>query len=91
MNKVFIDVTISHSHFVAGQGIRYTEDFGTCWTYAEDFPAEVSKVIDAYCETLAENMMRYDANEQDYVIEFWHNGERIGKALLSDYAEHFMS
>lgn len=89
MNKVYIDVTISY--FVAGQG--YTADFGTCWMYADDFqnPAKVSKAIDAYCETLAENMMRYDANKEDYVLEFWCDGERIGKALLSDYAEHFMS
>lgn len=89
MNKVFIDVTITH--FVAGQGVQYTKDIGTCWIYAEDFqnPVEVRKAIDAYCETWAENTVCYDANEQDYIIEFWHDGERVGKALLSDYAEHF--
>jgi len=88
MNRVFIDVTISY--FVAGQGISYTEDFGTCWMYAEDLqnPAEVAKAVDAFCETLAENTVRYDANREEYVVEFWHDGERIGKALLSDYADY---
>lgn len=88
MNKVFIDVTISH--FVAGQGIRYTEDVGTCWMYAEDLqnPAEVGKAIDAFCEIWAENTIRYNANEQDYIVEFWCDGERIGKALLSEYADY---
>lgn len=90
MNKVFIDVTITH--FVAGQGVQYTEDVGTCWMCAEDFrdTVEVNKAIDEFCREWASNTVRYDANEQDYLVEFWHDGERIGKAILSDYADFFM-
>lgn len=87
-SKVIIDVTISR--FVAGQGIQYTEDIYPCWMCAKDLqdPAEVSNMIDAYCEIWAENTVRYDANKEDYILEFWRDGERIGKALLSDYAEY---
>lgn len=87
MNKAVIDVRISH--FVVGQGISYTEDYGSCWMYEKDLqdPAEVNKAIDAYCETLAENTVRYDANKQDYIVELWHKGKRIGRAVLSDYLD----
>jgi hypothetical protein len=48
-------------------------------------------MVSAYCEILAENMVRYDANKEDYIVEFWYNGERIGKALLSDYSDFMMT
>lgn len=91
MNKVFIDVTITH--LVAGQGVQYTEDVGTCWMSAEDFrdPVEVNKAIDEFCREWASNTVRYDANEQDYLMEFWRDNERIGKAFLSEYAYHFLT
>lgn len=87
-NRVKINVTISH--FVLGQGIQYTSDIDPFYIDAEDLrdPAEISKAIAEYCEEWASWETRYDANEEDFIVEFWYDGERIGKALLSDYADY---
>ena len=89
-NRVKINVTISQ--YVYGQGIQYTSDIEPFWMDAEDLqnPAEISKAIDEYCEDWASFETRYDTNVLDYIIEFWHGDERIGKALLSDYADYMM-
>jgi biotin-(acetyl-CoA carboxylase) ligase len=89
-NKVEINVTISH--YVIGQGIQYTSDIDPFYMDASElqYPASVYEAIAEYCEEWASYERRYDANKEDYILEFWRNDERIGKAILSDYADFFM-
>ncbi len=88
MNKVIINVTISH--FVLGQGIQCTSDIDPFYLDVKDLdnPMEIKKAIAEYCEEWASWETRYDANVEDFILEFWHGDDRIGKALLSDYFDY---
>jgi hypothetical protein len=89
-NKVKINVTISH--YIIGQGIQYTSDIDPFYMRADELAYEdvVRRAIDDYCEVWAENTTSYNTNAEDYIIEFWCGDERIGKAILSNYADFFM-
>lgn len=89
-NKIVIRVTISH--YVYGQGRQYTSDIEPLEISKKEFDdkSELQYLINNYCEEWA-SYTAYDTDLEDYVLEFEHNGQRIERISLSNYADLFGS
>jgi hypothetical protein len=87
-NRIEIRVTISH--YVYGQGRQYTSDIEPLKIDKEIFGNEnaLRDAINDYCLEWA-SYTAYDTDSEDYVLEFWHGEQKIKNVSLSDYSDLF--
>ena len=95
-NRIKIEVKIYH--YVNGRDIQYTSYIEPLYINKKllngrIFPLsainDYCSAIHNYCKELAKNIIPYDANYEDYLVQFWYNDELISSTLLSNYSDYF--
>lgn len=94
--KVKIEVKIFH--YINGRDIQYTSYIEPLYINEKLLNGQIlplsaindyCREIDRYCKELAKNIIPYDVNFEDYLVQFWYNDEMLSSILLSSYSDYF--
>lgn len=93
MEKVKVEVL----HYVNGRGVHISDaeplEIDERLLNGQILPLsavnDYCSVIYNYCKNFAKRTVPYDTNHEDYMLQFWHKGDLISSALLSNFSEFF--